>query len=95
MFVLQCGYYPPAKLEYSYSRRAQSVVSTLVWKDTALIDVDDVDLAISEAFDAVNDWKRRGYTQPRWRLEGRGKFIRECVELFPYQDPMRAENYYS
>ena len=77
MFVLQRGSYSPAKMEYSYGRRAQSVTHTLQWRDVAIIDTENLTEAIAEARQCVADWNLPG----RWRIEGRGKNIKICQEL--------------
>ena len=71
MFVLCKGSYDIAKLPYSYSRRAQSTVRTLVWKQVALIHTDDCLVAIAAAQQYVSAWKP-SFPDCRWMVEGRG-----------------------
>lgn len=81
MFVLQKGYYVAAKMEYSYSRRAQSVTQALHWKDVAIINTDSMEEAIAESGSAIQEWKNQGFTAERWRIEGRGKVIKKICHL--------------
>ena len=76
-FVLRKGSYSAATLEYSYGRRAQSVTKILRWKDTAIIEADSLEEAITVASKAIQDWQNQGFTAERWRIEGRGKQIKE------------------
>lgn len=77
MFVLRKGSYFAAQFEYSYGRRAQSVTQTLHWKDVAIIEIDSLEEAITEASKAIQDWRNQGFTAERWQLEGRGRQIKE------------------
>ena len=71
MFVLCKGSYDIAKLPYSYSRRAQSTVRTLAWKQVALIHTDDCCVAIAAAQQYVSTWKP-SFLGCRWMVEGLG-----------------------
>jgi hypothetical protein len=72
LFVIRSARYVISKQEYSYARRAQSVLETLCWRDVATVDTDDLPLAISESMAAIKDWAERGYVAELWQLEGRG-----------------------
>jgi hypothetical protein len=69
MFLLTKGIYKVVKLDYSYSRRAQSTVRSLHWQQIATIDTDDLNEAINEA----NDYLKAIPPSERWKLEGIGK----------------------
>jgi hypothetical protein len=82
-FVLQRGAYLPAKMEYSYARRAQSVTKTLQWIDTAILEVPTAEEAIETAATCISEWKAQGFRSERWRLEGRGAAAGQYYEVTP------------
>ena len=61
-------------LEHSYSRRAQSTVRTLRWRQVALIDTENLNEALEESIAALRDWEEQKYgiRRFRWKVEGIG-----------------------
>jgi hypothetical protein len=82
-FVIQRGAYRPAKLEYSYGRRAQSVTETLQWIDSAIISAETPQDALAIASETIQAWKQQShvFAASRWRVEGRGMYATFAKEI--------------
>jgi|GEM_PF-7053074 len=76
LFVVRRGDDEVVPLSYSYSRRAQSTVRTLQWRDVAAMRCSSVGEALEEFQKCIADWSRYPHLQGcRWQLEARfGKY---------------------
>lgn len=80
-YVISRGIYQVANMGYSYARRAQSTVRTLVWKQCGIIQSGTLEEAVEFASELARDWTAQGLKAERWMVEGRGKAILESQEI--------------